>query len=143
MHMGFLFEIIWSDTDVYEIRISGSNGDFSGAADVYEGIGDLAEAAAQLEGFPLDPRDHRSLEFGSPGQNTAGGYVSLNFYCMDLAGHAVVEAKIESDDKNFKKAQTAHFIAKVEAAAIDTFVSELKQMESSQTGKARLKALQL
>jgi hypothetical protein len=91
----------------------------------------------------LDPRDHRSLEFGSPGPNTAGGYVNLNFYHMDLAGHAVVEAKIESDDKKFKKAQTAHFIAKVEAAAVDRFVSELKRMESRQKGAARLKVLQL
>jgi hypothetical protein len=38
MDTGLLFEFIWSDPDVYEIRISGSNGDFSSAAEVYEGI---------------------------------------------------------------------------------------------------------
>ena len=138
MDTGVVFELIWSDPDVHKIRISGSNGKFSGVSEVYEVINGLAEAATQLEGFPLDRRDHRSLEFGNSGPKTAGGYVNLNFYCTDLAGHAVVEASIESDYEKREKAQTVHFISKVEAAAVDRFVSGLRQMESSQRGTARL-----
>src|SRR5271163_3556012 len=52
----------------------------------------------------------------------AGGAVSMAFYCKDAAGHALVEARIESEHGGTPKAQSALFFVPVEASALDAFV---------------------
>jgi hypothetical protein len=132
------FEFLWNDADIVEVRLSAWNGLFGGSADIYVGIGELAETAAKLEGFPRDPSDKRTLEFGSFAPKAAGGAAMLSFYCRDSAGHASVEVKIESDDRERIPAQSVLLVAAIEPAAVDSFVSDLRRLEADH-GTAFLK----
>ena len=97
MEIGFRLEVIYKDNDLLELRVSAWNGAFGGTADVNMGIGELEATAAQLKGFPTHPADAREVMLGSFGPKTAGGGASVRFYCIDRAGHARLESKIESD----------------------------------------------
>jgi hypothetical protein len=139
MEIGFRFEVRWSDADVFDIRISAWNGAFGGSAAVYVPIGGLAEAATKVEGFPRHPLDKRELRFGAFGPEWAGGAVSMVFYCKDAAGHALVEARIESEHRGTPKAQSALFFAPVEATAVDALVADLRRLEADRRGTAVLR----
>ncbi len=141
MDTGFHFQFMWSDEDVLQLRVRASNGGFGGTTDVYVPIGGLVEAARTLEGFPRSPSDTRELEFGEFGPEMAGGAISLRFYCTGAAGRAFVEATVESDHGEMKRAETAHFCVGVEGNAIDAFVSGLRRMETERGGTAHLNAL--
>lgn len=132
------FEMLWNDKDLFQLRVSASNGQFSGTADVYIPIGGLAETATKLKGFPCTPADHREVKVGEFGQQWAGGAVKLCFYCKGSAGNSFVECWFESDFDSSSIAETAHFHAPVEASAIDSFVIELESLEENVSGSAVL-----
>ena len=145
MNASLELKYLWHDIDVIELAVFASNGAFSGAAKPYVGVGGLAEAATSLEGFPQSLSDARELEFGAFGREFAGGCIHLRFFCKDGAGHAVVEVRIESEDERNigsnpeRLPQTVHFYAEVEAAAVDEFVSGLRQLEENLSGVAPLR----
>lgn len=139
MDAGVRFEVLWNDADIFEVRVSAQNGLFSGSANIYLGIGELAESAENLTGFPSNPSDKRTLDFEAFGPQVASGAVTLSFYCVDSAGHASVEVKIESDHRGKIPAQSVQLIAAVEAAAVDSFVSDLRRLEPDQRGTALLR----
>ncbi len=132
-------DFLWKDADIAEVRLSAWNGRFGGSTDIYVGIGELGESAEKLRGFPRTPSDKRTLEFGGFVPEAAGGGASLSFYCRDSAGHASVDVKIESDDRERIPAQSVHLVVAVEPAAVDLFVSDLRRLEADQ-GTAFLKA---
>ena len=139
MNAAFQFEYLWHDNDVLMVRISAWNGQLGGSSDVYVGLNELSEAAAKLEGFPRHPSDTCELLFGAFGPEWAGGGASMRFFCGDAAGHALVEARIESDYNRSQKAQSVLLSASIEAADIDTFIPELRRLEADRSGIARLK----
>ena len=140
--LGFQFQVIWVDSDLIQLRISAWNGKFGGAADVYEAIGDLEKAAAQLRGFPRDPSDRRELTFGNFDRKCAGGGIKMRFHCIGGAGHSNLEATIDSNCKSAGTVQTAVLSNAVEASAIDEFVRELHTLEANRKGTAFLKVLE-
>jgi len=140
MKRGIECSVRWSDNDLFELRISASNGAFAGTAEVYVAIGGLASAAARLEGFPRSPADARDLVFGAFGPNRAGGGASMRFYCGDGSGHARVDLKIESSCDRSDRIESAGFSLPIEASAVDIFVDELRRLESARQGIASLKA---
>lgn len=133
MDRGIRLEFLWNDADIVEVRVSAWNGLFGGSADIYVGIGEVAESAEKLKGFPRNPSDKRTLEFGAFAPKAAGGAATLSFYCRDSAGHASVEVKIESDDRARIPAQSVLLVAAVEPAAVDSFVSDLRRLEADQS----------
>jgi hypothetical protein len=145
MIAGLNIEPLWSDVDVIKASISAFNGEFGGVAEVYIGIGGLAEAASLLEGFPRASSDVRELEFGTFSSGFAGGGVYLHFSCADGAGHAIVEVRIASESTREmggrlnRPAQSAHFLALLEANAVDEFVADLRRSETTLTGAAFLR----
>jgi hypothetical protein len=139
MNMGFLFETIWQDNDVVQMRVSAWNGIFGGAADVYLGRGQLEEASGTLRDFPTQPSDTREVIFGSFAPHMAGGGVSMRFYCADGAGHAFVDSRIESARGANGKVQSVSLTLAVEPAAVDLFVDELRQLGTSTASMARLR----
>jgi hypothetical protein len=139
MDTEFRFEVSWSDDDVFKVHVTAWNGTFGGSAGVYVPIGGFTEAAVKLEGFPNQPSDTRELQLGVFGPEWAGGAVSMRFYCRDAAGHASIEAKIESDYKRTEKAQSVILFASIEATAVDTFVTELRRLEADRQGVALLR----
>ena len=140
-YIGFQFQVIWYDNDVVQLCVSAWNGAFGGAADIYEAIGDLEEAAAQLRGFPRTPSDRREVIFGNFDRKCAGGGVNMRFHCIDRAGHAYVEATIDSNHESGGTVQTALLSMPVEVAAIDEFVQELHTVGANRAGTAHLKGM--
>jgi len=138
MDPGVRFEILWNDADLFEVRVSAWNGVFGGSADVYVGIGGLVKSAHDLEGFPQNPSDKRKLQFGEFGFRSTGGAATIDFYCNDSAGHALVEVRIESDHAGRAPAQSVFLAAAVEPAAVDSFVSDLRRLEKDQRRTAFL-----
>jgi hypothetical protein len=63
----------------------------------------------------------------------------MNFYCGDSAGHALLEMRIEADHRGKSPAQAVILVAAIEAASVDTFVSDLRRLEADQRGTAFLK----
>lgn len=145
MSLGLQLKYLWHDADVFEIEVSASNGDFSGAVRTYVGIDKLAEAAETLGGFPQDISDVRELKFGEFGRESAGGCAHIRFFCKNSAGHAVAELQIETEDESNTGSrwnlpeQIAHFFGGVEASAIDDFVAELRLLEENKSGVASLR----
>ena len=97
MYIGFEFRVVWHDNDVIKLCVSAWNGAFGGLAEIYEGIGNLRDAGAQLRGFPKNPADIRDVLFGNFDRKCAAGGVRMRFHCVDGAGHAYVEATIDSN----------------------------------------------
>jgi hypothetical protein len=139
--IGFQFEAIWQDNDVIEVRVLASNGIFCGRADVYVGIGQLEELSASLRGFPTQSSDTREVVFGAFGPKSAGGGVSMRFYCADGAGHALVDSKLESDHGANGRAQSVALTLSVEASAVDLFIDELRQLGANRAGMACLRGM--
>ena len=135
----------WHDVDVIQLSISASNGSFCGSARPYLSIGNLAELAATLDGFPKNSSDVREIDFGTEGEEYAGGYVHLRFSCRDLAAHAIVEVQTKSKNEYRQETawneapQSVHFFASVEPGAVDDFVRGLRLLNEDNNGKAFLR----
>src|SRR5713101_5222986 len=141
IEIGFQLNVMYGDNDVMNIRVSAWNGAFGGVADVYEGIGQLEQIAETLRGFPVDPSDTREVSLGDFGPKSAGGGVSMRFYCADRAGHTYVDSRIESAYDSAGKAQSVIMTLTIEPAAVDSFVEELSRLSADQTGQAYLKGV--
>lgn len=138
MDSGFRFEVLYEDDDVLKIRVSAWNGAFGGSVDVYVGLAALGEAAEKLRGFPHHPSDARELLLGAFGPEVAGGALKMRFYCADAAGHAWIEAKLESDTLPNSPVQCVNMSMPVEAVAIDSFLDELRRIDKRKAEIARL-----
>jgi hypothetical protein len=140
MDKGFQFDVNWHDNDVLDVRVGAWNGAFGGTVDVYVAIGGLREAAETLDGFPRSAADKREVVFGQFGREWAGGAVSMRFYCADEAGHAYVESRMESDGQVAGITQSTVLVLRIEPAALDSFVEDLRRLETKKTGTASLRA---
>jgi hypothetical protein len=138
MNDGLKVSYLWHDNDVIEVRVASENAQFRGTADVYVSVGGLLDAATQLGGFPTNNLDRRELVFGALGKEFAGGFVRLEFYCTDGAGHAALRATIESDYGNRESAESAVVHVNFEPAALDVFLLQLQQIDKECSGSASL-----
>src|SRR5262249_224831 len=98
--VGISLEILWCDDDLFDVKIGAWNGLFGGAVSLYVEIGGFDKLAAAISGFPKDTKDVREVVLGAFGRGYAGGAVSLKWFCLDRAGHAYVESKIESGEES-------------------------------------------
>lgn len=153
MDMGIQIQAIWSDVDIIEISVSAWNGAFGGVTRIYVGIGALKEAAERLCGFPKSATDIREVAFGQfdLDVDTFASGVSMRFHCIDGAGHAYLDARLQSDnragtsrapgERPGRTIQSVGLVMRIEATAVDTFVQELLRLEATHSGAAYLKAL--
>ncbi len=129
MKRGIEILVIWWDPDLLEVLFSCSNGYFSGQAEIYLTHGRLSEMAEALSGFPSHPKDSRDFELGTFNPNHADGGVRMHFHCTDSVGHAVVEVKLRGDAcKGLGEVESVALRIPVQAAAIDSFVSQVRQI---------------
>jgi hypothetical protein len=135
---GLLIELVWRDQDLTEAMISCANGSFCGTARVYMNPDELPKMAELLDGFPRTAQDDREFQLGPTDLVFAGGAVGLHFHCTDSSGHAAVELKIRADDHVSGGAGTAEFAISIEAAAVDEFVSQLRELKPGTSGHAYL-----
>ncbi|MDB4908067.1 MAG: hypothetical protein JWO05_2851 [Gemmatimonadetes bacterium] len=118
--------IVEVDPDFLRIQVVVGDGEFAGAAVVYEAHDAFASLADALAGFPKGSADHREAVLGSFGPSTAGGAVRLQFRLVDRSGHAMLEADVEADPEVSRAPRTAAVAFPVLAAAVDAFVNELR-----------------
>jgi hypothetical protein len=138
-------EVLRSDDDVTQIRVSGSNGRFAGAVNAYVSRGTLVHVAKDLDGFPKHVGDTRDVVLGAFGPRYAGGAVRLHFVCPDLAGHPRLDAEFEAEDHGPAfdgNPEYARVIIRFEVAAFDRFVSHLRTVGAGDAaGVAELRAV--
>lgn len=139
--IGLKLKLIYSDSELMQIRVSAWNGAFGGAANVYVGIGLIEKIAERLKGFPNGPSDKREVVLGAFGSEFAGGAVSLLFHCADRAGHAYVDLKIESDSDIAGRCQSVTFSLPIDAAGMDSFVNDLGRLGAGRAEEAFLPAI--
>lgn len=131
---GFQARVLTDDDDVLKLAISGSNGAFSGSAEVYEAVGHLRATANLLDGFPQSVNDARTVELGS----SVHGKVSLRFICRGAAARTFVEVRIDLGANHIGTVEQVCFTARVEASAVDTFVADLRGLTAEKRGAAYL-----
>ncbi len=162
METGIQMEVVWSEEDVTQILVSAWNGTFGGVARIYLGTGKLREAAEQLRGFPASATDVRELTFGGfdlqPSHvgnrdvyRFASG-ISMQFHCLNGAGHAYVDVRLQSDTRpstslitgelRSRMVQSVSLAMRIEASGVDNVVKELLRLETDRTGRAHLKAIE-
>ena len=130
MNSGIEIELIWLDEHALEFVFSCSNGRFSGQAEVYLSDDKLLKVAEAMSEFPSHTKDSRNLELGTFNPDHADGGIRMHFCCTDSVGHAVVEVKLRGDAcKGLGDLESVALRIPVQAAAIDSFVSQLKQMK--------------
>jgi hypothetical protein len=126
---GIYVEVIWFDQDVIEYLISCSNGYFSGQAEIYLAHDDLQKMADSLGGFPSNATDSREFELGTFNPDHADGGMRMHFCCLDSLGHAAVEVKLRGDAcKSLGEVESVALRIPVQAAGIDSFVSQIRKM---------------
>jgi hypothetical protein len=140
VNSGIEFVIIWLDQDLLECLVTCSNGSFSGQTKVYLTRDRFSEMADTLRGFPLHPTDFRKFEIGTFDPGCGGGGIRLHFRCTDSVGHAEVDVKLRGDTcKGLGELESVALRIPVEAAAIDSFVSQIGKMENKVGATAYLK----
>jgi hypothetical protein len=145
LFMGFVnmvsalsIRIVYFDADVYELKVTASNGRFSGSVNLYISIGQLEKLADDLTGFPQNSADKRDIELGTFERGFAGGGVKIRLLCTDGAGHVQMQLRMETDHNEDDPAQTVSLLLPIEPASIDTFVDGLRELEKNRAGEASL-----
>ena len=125
--------------DVVELTVSAWNGRFGGSTRVWVAQGGLADAATLLADFPVSLEDKREVTFGAFGPESAGGAMTLQFACIDGAGHCQLHVTMEADyDRGNLLAERVEMLCALEPAALDQFVKQMHELNSSLTGSAVL-----
>jgi hypothetical protein len=141
---GLAIEVVDRDDDYLGINISAANDRYVGQTHIYAGGKQLTEFAGVISGFPSKVGDERYFEFGSREPKFAGGYMAMVFSFTFGSGHTKgypqVAITIE-DDKGWYSEASASFSIKFEPAALDRFVSSLREIENAMAGEATLAAI--
>ncbi|MCU7612834.1 hypothetical protein N0B16_00110 [Chryseobacterium sp. GMJ5] len=130
-------EIIWKDDDMFELKVTVSNGRYYGITEVYDTTESLLNFAQTLINFP----NHHQTTFYETGYKDGYAYFSMRFYCIDKIGHIGLEINLEDkvatefreEQKNKLKLEII-----VEPSAIDNFQRALDKLAINQKGFAIL-----
>lgn len=126
---------IWKDEQMLEIRVSASNGLFSGQADCYIPYGTLPTFREGIAGFPN--QIGQSFTF-TTGENNNSSFFSTHFRSCDGSGRTVVRIKIahiEISTNQEPERYMVEFDANVEPLAIDAFAKQLESLEGKGIGE--------
>ncbi|KIO76790.1 hypothetical protein TH53_12775 [Pedobacter lusitanus] len=129
--------IIWKDDDMFELKVTASNIDFSGTTQIYDQSEDISRFASTLTDFP---KGDKTL-FHEAGGKDSYAYFSMKYYPIGRSGLVGVEIKLESnvatefrqEEKNKLKLEII-----VEPSAIDNFQKELVHLAKTEEGCAIL-----
>jgi hypothetical protein len=126
---------IWEDESLLEIKIFGSNGDFSGTANCYTNREKIIELGEMLNGFP------KSLEdkvYFSTGESDTSSYFSLTLKILNGSGHIKARIKI-AHIQTFTNTEQENYLSEfdlpLEPAAIDNFSKQLIVLSKSRIGE--------
>jgi hypothetical protein len=130
-------QIVWKDDHMFELKVIATNGRYFGTTEVYDTKESLFEFGQKLIGFP---NTVKNLDYEA-GIKNEYAYFSMNFYCIDNAGHIGVEINLEEKVvTEFRKEEKDKIKLEiiVEPNAIDRFQKELSRLATTQEGIAIL-----
>ena len=130
-------QIVWKDDDMFELKVTSSNGRYFGTTEVYDRTKSLFYFAQNTNGFP---NNNKKL-FHAAGIKDGYAYFSMNFYCIDNAEHNGVEINLEDNvatEFRHEEKDKLKLEIIVEPSAIDSFQKELSQLATTQKGTAIL-----
>ena len=82
-----------------------------------------------MRGFPSHTKDSRDFELGTFNPDLANGGIRMHFCGTDSMGYAVVEVKLRGDAcKGLGEVESVAPRIPIQAAAMDSFVSQIRQM---------------
>ncbi|HEY5548552.1 MAG TPA: hypothetical protein VIL17_03045 [Coriobacteriia bacterium] len=145
METGLILEVVDVDEDYLGVSLVASNGRFCGSIrKIYAEFGELARLATDLSGFPASSTDERTFELGGKDISGVTGSARLEFRAADLLGHAVLMVHIETAGWTGVTPgplpENVAFSVAVDPASVDRFVQELRALESTHSGVARLES---
>lgn len=127
MGPGLEIAVVYSDDDMFELRVRAANKAFSGEIYVYSTHSSPKELAGQIRGFPSSPDDTRSWELGTFDPKYAGGGSKGRLRCADRTGHALAEITLaRHEDQSDAATITLNF--QFEPASLDRFVAQLEAL---------------
>jgi hypothetical protein len=138
MEAGLKCEIIYLDDELIEVRVSASNGRFSGVVDCYEGRGGLVRLADAVRGFPGSSQDQCEVKLGCLDSKSAGGGARFVLAKKDPTGHCVALVLLRSDEDD--RSEVAEFNLPFLPGDLDAFVRELEAMREVVGAQAVLRA---
>ena len=128
---------IWKDQDMFELKVTATNTQFSGVTEVYDQYECISEFAIELIGYPKDNK----MLFYEAGEKDSSSYFSMRYYPIDKIGHIGVEITIESKVNNTYRPEEKNKVKLeiiVEPSAIDNFQKELFYLAKNENGTAIL-----
>ena len=137
---GLELEIIWFDDDMLELRVSASNGRFSGQSTFYASLDEPMKFANHISGFPKSTGDVREYEFGGADLQGYGG-AKIRMSCKDGSGHLDIKVSISStlfSDVQELETTSLHFATV--PSEIDSFVDDLRKIQIRVGDNAKLQA---
>lgn len=130
-------KVIWKDEYMFEVKITSSNGRYSGTTEVYDTSDSLLNFSKSLSGFPKE----NEISFYEIGEKNAYAYFSMKLYCIDSAGHIGVLINLEESVATEYRAEEKDKLSLeilTEPNAIDNFQKELLHLAEKQEGMAIL-----
>jgi hypothetical protein len=144
MNVGINFENIWHDEDMYELKISSSDGVSTFVHDVYVGYSTFDETIAGLESFKSQIYGGiYDLKFGSFGPEYASGAFHARFQFQKL-GKIHITIKCQSDFQDFGKknvASEASLYLVTEPSLLDNFIRSIKSLNNGKSKNAYLEII--
>lgn len=134
------FEMAYHDADLFEIRIVASNGDFSGATNVYTTPVELEALAAKLKNFPKTIDDRVNFD-GNP---VSEGQAQIQFFCATGTGHTAAAINIGSINNwgpRVKGRDQVYLLLNYFDRPLQHFAEQIIHMTLRRSGTATLKAL--
>lgn len=130
-------KLIWKDDDMFEVKVTASNGRYSGTTEVYDTSDSLLKFARSLIGFPKN----YEILVHEAGEKNGHAYFSMKFYCIDSAGHFGVLINLERSVATEYRAEEKDKLSLeilTEPNAIDNFQKGLLHLAENQEGTAIL-----
>jgi len=130
VEMGIHVEVIGFDVHMMRVSFKCANGYFSGQGEIYADHKWPAKLAEAMKGFPRNPTDSRQLGLGKVDTDCMADGVHMSFYCLDSAGHAVVETKLHGG-ASLKSGELESVALRIpiEPASVDELVRQLEQID--------------
>jgi hypothetical protein len=130
-------KVIWKDDDMFELKITATNGFFYGTTEVYETSDLLKAFAKSLLGYPNQDK----VLFHEAGEKNSISYFSMKFYSKNFSGDIGIEVNLEKslfppyreEEKDKLKLGII-----VEPNAIDIFQKQLFTLATNEEGIARI-----
>ena len=127
-----IFEQIWDDDQLLELKVTVSNGQFSGSTNVYSTARALNDFSSGIDRFPCSPSACYTFNSGDDGLMRS---VTLEFSTHASTGHVSVAFTLQNGRDIVRSALT------VEPAAIDRFHIALLALSQGVSNRAELEGL--